>query len=163
MFNSLRWTVTCQAPLSMGFSRQEFWSELPCPPPGDLPDAGIKPASLVSSASASVFFTTSGTWETELQGQADPSFIHSTSICEDSSSHRHQLNTGQLSKDRLSRLNAIGKYRPGPQGPLIADRRNPGREIEFSLLLWVKTLPTEHSSPPRAGQEASSPDRKVKK
>ena len=39
------WTVTCQAPLSMGFFRQEYWSGLPCPPPGDLPDPGIKPGS----------------------------------------------------------------------------------------------------------------------
>ena len=38
------WTVACQAPLSMGFSRQEYWSGLPCPPPGDLPDPGIEPA-----------------------------------------------------------------------------------------------------------------------
>ena len=41
------WTVAHQAPLSMEFSRQEYWSELPFPPPGDLPDPGIKPMSLV--------------------------------------------------------------------------------------------------------------------
>ena len=39
------WTVTHQAPLSMGFSKQEHWSGLPCPPPGDLPDSGIEPVS----------------------------------------------------------------------------------------------------------------------
>ena len=39
------WTVACQAPLSMGFIRQESWSGLPCPPPGDLLDPGIKPMS----------------------------------------------------------------------------------------------------------------------
>ena len=39
------WTVAFQAPLSMGFSRQEFWSGLPCLPPGDLPDPGIEPRS----------------------------------------------------------------------------------------------------------------------
>ena len=44
------WTVVCQAPLSMGFSRQEYWSGLPCPPPGDLPDPGIEPMSLMSPA-----------------------------------------------------------------------------------------------------------------
>ena len=43
-------TVAHQAPLSMGFSRREYWSGLPCPPPGDLPDSGIKLASLVSPA-----------------------------------------------------------------------------------------------------------------
>ena len=46
------WTVACQAPLSMGFSRQEYWSELPCPIPGDLPDPGIQPSSLRSPAMA---------------------------------------------------------------------------------------------------------------
>ena len=39
------WTVACQVPLSTEFSRQEYWSGLPFPPPGDLPDPGIKPAS----------------------------------------------------------------------------------------------------------------------
>ena len=39
------WTVAHQAPLFMGFSRQEYWSGLPCPPPGDLPNPGIKPGS----------------------------------------------------------------------------------------------------------------------
>ena len=39
------WTIACQAPLSMGFSRQEYFSGLPCPPPGDLPNPGLKPRS----------------------------------------------------------------------------------------------------------------------
>ena len=43
MSNSVtQWTVALQAPLSMGFSRQEYWSGFPCPPPGDLPNPGIK-------------------------------------------------------------------------------------------------------------------------
>ena len=50
-FSSVRffvtpWTVARQCPLSMGFSRQEYWSGLPCPPPGDLPNLGIEPTSL---------------------------------------------------------------------------------------------------------------------
>ena len=49
LFETL-WTVACQAPLSVGFFRQEYCSGLPCPPPGDLPNPGIKPASLVSQA-----------------------------------------------------------------------------------------------------------------
>ena len=57
------WTVALQAPLSMGFSRQEYWSGLPCPRPGDLPDPGIEPVSLKSPASASGLFATSTTWE----------------------------------------------------------------------------------------------------
>ena len=52
------WTVPCQAPLSMGFSRQEYWSGLPFPPPGDLPDAGIKPKSPAAPAMVGIFFTT---------------------------------------------------------------------------------------------------------
>ena len=52
------WTVARQAPLSMGFSRQEYWSGLPRPPPADLPDPGIKPPSLTSRALAGGFFTT---------------------------------------------------------------------------------------------------------
>ena len=52
------WTVAHQAPLSMGFSRQEFWSGLPFPPPGDLPDPGIKPTPPASPALADRFFTT---------------------------------------------------------------------------------------------------------
>ena len=57
------WTVAHQAPLSMGFSRQEYWSGLPCPSPGDLPHLGIEPKSLMSPALAGGFFTTSATWE----------------------------------------------------------------------------------------------------
>ena len=65
------WTVACQAPLPMEFSRQEYWSGLPCPPYGDLPDPGIKPTSLVSPGTrdtnpcllAGGFFTTHPTWE----------------------------------------------------------------------------------------------------
>ena len=59
------WTVAHQAPLSMGFSRQEYWSGLPCPPPGDLPDPGMESASLMSPALAGMFFTTSATWEAQ--------------------------------------------------------------------------------------------------
>ena len=54
------WTIACQAPLSKGFSRQEYWDGLPCPPPGSLPNSGIKPR---SPALAGGFFTTSATWE----------------------------------------------------------------------------------------------------
>ena len=56
-------TAARQAPLSMGFSRQEHCSGLPCPPPGDLPHPGIRPVSLRSPSLASGFFITSTTWE----------------------------------------------------------------------------------------------------
>ena len=54
------WTIARQAPLSVGFSRQEYWSGLPFPSPGN---PGIEPASLVSSALAGRLFTSSATWE----------------------------------------------------------------------------------------------------
>ena len=57
------WTVAHQAPLSMGFHRQEYWSGLSFPPPGDLPDPGIGPVSLTSPALAAGFLTTSTTRE----------------------------------------------------------------------------------------------------
>ena len=57
------WTAAHQASLPMGFSMQEYWNGLPCPPAGDLLDPGIKPMSLISPALADRFFTTSTTWE----------------------------------------------------------------------------------------------------
>ena len=48
------WTVALQAPLSMGFSRQEFWCGLPCPPPGNLPNPGIEPRSPTLQADSSL-------------------------------------------------------------------------------------------------------------
>ena len=67
------WTLACQAPLSMRFFRQEYWSGLPCPPPEDLPDPGIEPTdqtlrshsyvSCIGRPGFFFFFTTSTTWE----------------------------------------------------------------------------------------------------
>ena len=57
------WTVACQAPLSMGFSRQEYWSGLPHPPLVDICDLGVESASLLSPDLAGGFFTTNATWE----------------------------------------------------------------------------------------------------
>ena len=65
-------TVTHQAPLSMGFSRQEYWSGLPFPPPRDLPDPGIEPASLRSPALSGRFFTTSATWKDQISTVSIP-------------------------------------------------------------------------------------------
>ena len=65
--------ATCQALLSMGFSRQEYCIGLPFPPPGDLPDTGIKPVSLVSPELEGGFFTTSANWEAHV-------FLHSVLI-----------------------------------------------------------------------------------
>ena len=81
-FNPLRFfvtlsTVACQAPLSLGFSRQEYWSRLPCSSPRDLPNPGIKPVSLMSPALAMRFFTTSTTWEAlwDIYGEQQKCFL----------------------------------------------------------------------------------------
>ena len=50
----------------MEFSREEYWSGLPCPPPGNLPDTGIKPVTFMSSALSGGFFITSATWEAQI-------------------------------------------------------------------------------------------------
>ena len=55
---AILWTSACQAPLSIGFSRREYWSQSPCAPSGDLPGPGIEPASLMSPALSHGFFTT---------------------------------------------------------------------------------------------------------
>ena len=66
MSNSLRlWTVAHHAPLSMGFSRQEYWSVLLCPPPRDLPDPGIEPESLMCPEPSGRFFITSTIWKAQ--------------------------------------------------------------------------------------------------
>ena len=57
------WTVACQVPLFVGFSRQEYWSGSPFPSLGELPNTGIKPMSLMCPALAGGFFTTKATWE----------------------------------------------------------------------------------------------------
>ena len=58
-----QWTITCQAPLSMEFPRQECWSGLPFPSPGDLPNPGMEPTFLVAPVLVSGFLTTCATWE----------------------------------------------------------------------------------------------------
>ena len=60
---AMPWTVACQIPLPMGFSRQEYWNELPFPPPGDLPNSGVESVSSVSPALAGAHWAT---WETHI-------------------------------------------------------------------------------------------------
>ena len=60
------WTIARQTPLPTGFSRQECWSGLPYPTPGDLPNPGIEPTSPLSLALAGRFFTTSAVWKAHI-------------------------------------------------------------------------------------------------
>ena len=59
---AIPWMVARQAPLSMGFYRQQYWSGLPCPPPGDLPGPETEPTSLMSPALAGWYFTASSNY-----------------------------------------------------------------------------------------------------
>ena len=59
------WTIALQVPMSIEFSRREYWSGLPFPAPGNLPNPGIESMSLASPALAGGFFTTSTTWEAQ--------------------------------------------------------------------------------------------------
>ena len=74
--------VACQASLSIEFSRQEYWNGLPCPPPGDLPDPGIKPSPLCCCCSISQLCLT--LWHHELQHTRLPSPSLSPRICSNS-------------------------------------------------------------------------------
>ena len=69
------WTVGCQPPLSMGFSRQEYWSGLPRPPLGDLPDPGAEPISLTSPVLAGRFFITTAK-EKKIWGTRQTCWLH---------------------------------------------------------------------------------------
>ena len=88
LFGTL-WAVARQPSLSMGFSRQEYWSGLPRPPPGDLPNPGIKPTSLMFPALAGGFFTTSTTWKAHSSGEGK---IIPTSLPDLNQGHRTAVN-----------------------------------------------------------------------
>ena len=100
------WTVARQVPLSMGFSRQEYWSGLPCPSPRDLPDSGIEPMSLMSPESADGFFTTSTTWKAlSLQGGGWGGYTIHLNL---------RLGSGSISSGPPNFL--LGSRGPGSQG-----------------------------------------------
>ena len=100
------WTVACQAPLSMEFSRQRYWSGWPCPLPRHLADPGVELGSLTFPVLAGRFFTTSVTWEAHFSTGAD------CKAC--SSPYTRSL------KDKISPLSADSipsGIRPPPQPP----------------------------------------------
>ena len=75
------WIVACQAPLSMEFSRQAYWSGLPFPTAGDLADPGIEPTSLTSPALAVRLFTTSTTYTFSKKGKTMEVNVPSNGLC----------------------------------------------------------------------------------
>ena len=103
------WTVAHQVPLCMGFSRQEYWSRLPCPPPGHLPDPGTEPVFLASPAIAGRFFTTyfkMGIIEHQTQGRAllswGPAQQHRLRARESASFHLPELQNSPLESENGS-------------------------------------------------------------
>ena len=113
------WTVARQAPLSVGFSRQEHPSGLPCPPPGDLPDPGIEPVFLKSPALAGGFLTISTTSE------AIQKFIGKNYICV---------------HNQLDQILLLKKFNPWP------GHTHKGSWAGTSACLWAELLSTEPTS-----------------
>ena len=91
----------------MGLSRQEYWSGLLCPPPGDLPDSGIEPKSLSSPALAGRFFTTSAAWEAH-----SPQFGSNTTLSFYSCYRLLFIFTERWSGDICRDLNEAGSSEP---------------------------------------------------
>ena len=89
------WTVANQAPPSMGFSRQVYWSGLPWPPPGYLPNPGIEPSSHLSPGLAGRFFTISTIWEATYTGCW---FANNHEETQWIPHHLHPFNTRKFSK-----------------------------------------------------------------
>ena len=116
------WTAACQTPLSMGFSRQEYWGGLPCPPPpGDLPNLGIESTSLTLAGG---FFTTSDAWKAH--------YIHRAVLC----SAVLLLNCSVMSDSATPRTAAC-------QAPLSM------RILQARILAWVSMSSSRGSSQPK--------------
>ena len=79
-YYAILWTVAHETPLSTGFSRQKYWAGLPCPPPGDLPDPGTAPMSLMSPVLAGRFQPLGPPGKTHLLEQNSEQFLLITSI-----------------------------------------------------------------------------------
>ena len=117
------WTIAHQVPLSMGFSRREYWRGLPCPPPGDLPNPGMEPVSLTSPALTGGSFTTSATWEAPLCWCCPPKprqAGHPLHLCPASAS---QQSTSQSCPLACLILRASWKKAGGSSSPRASDNR----------------------------------------
>ena len=131
------WTVAHHTPLSMGFSTQVYWSRSPCPPPGDLPNAGLKPSSLTSPAMACGFFTTSPPWEAHGSHPCDLYWIENNKC-------GWLKNIFQLSKLVLSWFSEVSELlRKKSQGSTIAvyrvAKRYFPRLLDAILRIYIKS------------------------
>ena len=145
---SSSWTIARQAPLSMGFSRQEYWSGLPFPSPGDLPNPGIEPATLRSPALADGFFTTSATWESHV-------YTHRNTHTH---THTHTSLQGKkiqgIIKIIFGHKGLLGNFpgSPAVKTPSLHCRRhgfNPWLENIYSVsrMVWPKILINKNLAP----------------
>ena len=120
---STPWTVTCQAPLSMEFSRQECWSGLPFPSPENLYDLGIKPKSPVSPALVGRFCTPHAPGSLYVAGinrKSSAPMLQSTYIC------IIQDNWVKILKGRLLRLSFLQDFLKGEKSSLGLAQQQPG-------------------------------------
>ena len=118
------WTVAPQAPLSMGFSRQEYWSGLPCPPPGDLPNPGIEPRSPTLQADSLL---------SEPPGKSKNTGVGSLSLLW-GNFPTQELNWSLLHcRQTLYQLSYPGSPSLGLQHPKITKRRCPISDFQFSI------------------------------
>ena len=142
------WTVAHQAPLSMGFSRLDYWSGVPCPPPGDISDPGIEPGSPAAPARAGIFFTTEPLGKLCVYVPASPN-SHFRSIpweaAQTGGSYQLDAFWLQATETILSRYNYTGHF------PLfiwlaIFLNMTAGANVVFFLQLWAShPLPNKDS------------------
>ena len=122
------WTVAHESPLSMGFSRQEYWSGLPCPPPGDLPDPGIEPRSPALQADS---------LSSELPGKLILGGLDKLSVWRFQESHWHIVNVFHfiLSLSLSSSLPSLLMILPWPLPSVVegATRRMEGLSSKVSI------------------------------
>ena len=122
------WTVAHKTPLSMGFSRQEYWSGLPCLPLGDLPDPGIEPTSLTSPALAERFFTTQFSSVAQL----------CPTLCYPMNCSAHQASLSITNSRSLLKLMSIESVAIQPSHPLSSPSPPaPNPSQHQSLFQWV--------------------------
>ena len=93
------WTVAHQAPLSVGFSKQEFWSGVPFPTPGSLPDPGIESTNLASPALTSGLFTISATWKADVTYTYNLKIKQISEYWKKKQTHRYRKQTIVISGD----------------------------------------------------------------
>ena len=129
---AILWTLAHQTPPSMGFSRQEYWSELLCPTSGKLPDLGIKPTSPMSLALAGGFFTTGATWETSFDYHTHHKTLQM--LIPDPHSHPPKLTASVTSQGQAPGPRPCSPYPDTAHTALLLQLDKKGRAHTLNLL-----------------------------